>query len=169
MLLHPGRRDTDLIQSLWSINDKFSSIALIFVIVIVALTTYTMVFNVNSLVHTFSYVYDTKKRRLVNAMKSDRDERWKQRGQRFEVFRPKHEDPEPSEWYITLYAMLNLATFLGFGRQDRRREYRAPEDSSSQSSSFQFSWITNYFRRRRLARKPELPGDSWRQDEPWVL
>ncbi|KAF7507827.1 hypothetical protein GJ744_009991 [Endocarpon pusillum] len=155
--------------SLWSINDKFSSTSFIIVIVIVALTTYAMVFNVNSLVHTFRFVYDTKKRRLVNDMKSDPDERWKQRGQRFEVFRPRHEDPEPSEWYITLYAILNLATFLGFGRPDRRLENRALEDSSLQSSSSHFSCITNYFTRRRIARKPELSGDSWRQDEPWVL
>lgn len=51
-------------------------------------------------------------------MKSDSRQAWNNRGHRFEVFRPKHENPEPSEWYVALYALLNPALVLGL-RQRR--------------------------------------------------
>ena len=70
-------------------------------------------FNVNSLVQLCGSLYDAKKKDIVRAMKVDSDERWKQRGRRFEAFRPKHEHPEPSEWYIPLYTLLRPAALLG--------------------------------------------------------
>lgn len=65
--------------------------ALIYVVIIVALVTYFIMFNINSLAQGFGQVYNNKKKYVVRAMKRDRNEAWKQRGQRFEVFRPKHE------------------------------------------------------------------------------
>ena len=58
--------------------------ALIYVVIIVALVTYFIMFNINSLAQGFGRVYDNKKRHIVCAMKKDHTETWKQRGQRFE-------------------------------------------------------------------------------------
>lgn len=149
--------------SLWSINDKFSSTALIVVIVIVALATYMTMFNINRLVNTFGRIYDHKKRKVVQAMKSDRDNTWKQRGLRFDVFLPKHENPAPSEWYITLYAMLNPAAMLGFrhvkenGDRDR--------DKATKISKFQRVFtLANLFGRKAKPTEAEVEND-----EPWVM
>ncbi|KAL8711184.1 MAG: hypothetical protein Q9220_004329 [cf. Caloplaca sp. 1 TL-2023] len=102
--------------SLWSINTLFSTSSLIAVIIIVALLTYTTVLNINSIVHTVSLFYDTKKRRIVAAMKGDRKESWRVCGRRFESFRPKHENPKPSEWFVGVYAVLHLGSVLGLRR-----------------------------------------------------
>ncbi|KAL9130564.1 MAG: hypothetical protein Q9217_001277 [Psora testacea] len=107
--------------SLWSINDKFSSKALIYVILIVALTTYFFIFNINSLVHGFGRLYDNKKKHIVRAMKKDGKELWKLRGQRFEVFRPKHENPEPSEWCIPLEEVARRDSALAQSLMKQRR------------------------------------------------
>lgn len=102
-------------QSLWSINDKFPASSLLVVILLVAFTTYLTIFNLSSLVSIFSHLYASKKRHVVTQMKSDSRPAWKNRAERFEVFRPKHENPEPSEWYVALYAVLNPALVLGWG------------------------------------------------------
>jgi hypothetical protein len=84
-------------------------------------------FNINTLVDAFRRIYGTKKTTIVKAMKSDEDEIWQQRGQRFEVFRPKHENPKPSEWYITLYAFLNPLLLFGFRRGTGRQHEEAAQ------------------------------------------
>ena len=71
--------------------------ALIYVIIIVALVTYFIMFNINSLSDGFGRAYEVKKKHVVRAMKHDLNGAWQRRGQQFEVFRPKHENPEPSE------------------------------------------------------------------------
>ncbi|KAI4201119.1 MAG: hypothetical protein LQ350_003433 [Teloschistes chrysophthalmus] len=148
--------------SLWSINNMFSSDALIAVIIVVALLTYTTVLNINSIVHSVSILYDTKKRRVINAMKRDERESWRYCGQQFESFRPKHENPKPSEWYITLYALFNPAAVLGI---PRRSKYSGPGDDPNEKPPAKFFGIPNgiWRRRKAQAKDPELP------DEPWVL
>ena len=89
--------------------------ALIYVIIIVAVLTYFTMFNINSLAQGFDQLYSIKKKRVVQAMKKDNSESWKVLGQRFEVFRPKHENPEPSEWLIPLYTILHPGALFGFG------------------------------------------------------
>lgn len=96
-------------------NDKFPTSSLLVVISLVAFTTYFTIFNLTSLVTIFSHLYASKKRHVVTQMKSDSRPAWKNRAERFEVFRPKHENPEPSEWYVALYAVLNPASVLGWG------------------------------------------------------
>lgn len=120
-------------------------------------------FNINRLVNTFGRIYDHKKRKVVQAMKSDRDNTWKQRGLRFDVFLPKHENPAPSEWYITLYAMLNPAAMLGFrhvkenGDRDR--------DKATKISKFQRVFtLANLFGRKAKPTEAEVEND-----EPWVM
>jgi hypothetical protein len=67
---------------------------LIYVIIIVALATYMIVFNLNALVLLFSTAYESHKVSLITGMKSETESKyWKSRGERFEnfQFRPKAE------------------------------------------------------------------------------
>ncbi|KAL8818993.1 MAG: hypothetical protein Q9223_002492 [Gallowayella weberi] len=147
--------------SLWSVNDMFSTKSLIAVIVIVAILTYTTVLNINSIVTSVGMLYDIKKRRVVEAMKRDDRISWKHCGQRFESFRPKHENPKPSEWYITLYALLNPAAVLGISQRTRRGGYRTQADSEPPTSFF---GIPN-----RIWRRVKDHTETERPDEAWVF
>ena len=119
-------------------------------------------FNVNNVVQIFGSVYDTKKKDVVRAMKADSNEKWKQRGRRFEVFRPRHEHPQPSEWYVSLYTLLRPTAILGLVSQGE-------DDSLNQrfgerQSSFGLRGISDLLRRRRTRpQEPEMP------EEPWVF
>ena len=124
-------------------------------------------FNVNSLVHFCGSLYDSKKKDIVRAMKVDGNEKWKQRGKKFEVFRPKHEHPEPSEWYISLYSFLRPTAILGIGFgsiNDSLATRNDDPNNSDRQSSFGLARISELFRRPRT--KPEEPA---RPDEGWVL
>ena len=138
--------------------------ALIYVVIIVALLTYFVMFNINSLAQGFGQVYDIKKKHVVRAMKRDRNEEWKQRGQRFEVFRPKHENPEPSEWYIPLYTLTHPASILGLAVSEKAvdqsqsiKEERVHRPTDSRG-------LASLFRRRRMKTK-----EAELSDEPWVI
>lgn len=149
--------------SLWSVNDQFSMTALIYVVIIVALVTYFIMFNINSLAQGFGRIYDNKKKRVVRAMKRDRNENWKRRGQRFEAFRPKHESPEPSEWYIPLYALLHPAVIAGLDRREASSDRRPTIKSEKRSKSSNGS-LTRLFQRRRPRTKVEEVNE-----QPWVI
>lgn len=119
-------------------------------------------FNINRLADTVGRVYDHKKRKVVQAMKSDHENTWKQRGLRFDVFRPKHENAMPSEWYITLYAMLNPAVMLGLRR---RKDEDRDTDRAEKISVFQrFSTFAALFGRKAKPKEAEVENE-----EPWVM
>ena len=120
--------------------------------------TYLTMFNVNSIVEVCSTVYDSKKKVVVEAMKADRNESWKRRGGRFEVFRPKHENPEPSEWYVALYTLLRPAVLLGLNNGGQ------PEAARSGGRANSFRMLANIFHRR-----PPEPEEPERPEEGWVL
>lgn len=120
-------------------------------------------FNINRLADTVGRVYDLKKRKVVQAMKSDHENTWKQRGLRFDVFRPKHENAMPSEWYITLYAMLNPAVMLGLRR--RKENGNRDADRAEKINVFRrFSTFSAPFGRKA---KPKEAEDE--NDQPWVM
>ncbi|KAL8727709.1 MAG: hypothetical protein Q9166_005882 [cf. Caloplaca sp. 2 TL-2023] len=148
--------------SLWSVNDMFSTKSLIAVIIVVALLTYTTVLNINSIVTSVGLLYDVKKRHVVNAMKRDDRNPWRTCGQRFESFRPKHENPKPSEWYITLYALLNPMTVLGF---PRRVKQDGQADRTDGEPPARFFGIPNRIWRRRR----DQPEETEQPDEAWVF
>ena len=152
-----------ILQSLWSVNDQFSMTALIYVVIIVALVTYFIMFNINSLAQGFGHVYGNKKRYIVRAMKRDRNEAWKQRGQRFEVFRPKHDSPEPSEWYVPLYALLHPAVAIGMGGREGRSDGRLTSNAENASEPSK-SGIARLLRRRQHRTTEEEVND-----QPWVI
>lgn len=122
--------------------------------------TYVAMFNINTLVDTLSRIYDLKKRRIVKAMKTDRDETWKQRGQRFEVFRPKHENPQPSEWYVTLYAFFNPLVFLGL-RRGKESHDQDVADIRRALQPTKYLGLSNLFRRRPKPKEPETNDEAW--------
>lgn len=120
-------------------------------------------FNINRLVDTVGHIYDHKKRKVVQAMKSDRDDAWKQRGLRFDIFRPKHENPMPSEWYITLYAVFNPAAMLGLRRENGREDLDT--DKIEKVNGFRrFLTLVNVFGRKATPIEVEIEND-----QPWVI
>ena len=88
----------------------FSTKTLIYTIIIIGLTTYAIVFNLNNLVLQFSRSYQSLRDRLVSQMKEVKDESrfWTEKGERFDVFRPQHEKPHPSEWWIVIFLTRTL-------------------------------------------------------------
>ena len=115
-------------------------------------------FNVNSIVHVSSRVYDSRKKTVVEAMKTDSKEAWRKRGRRFEVFRPKHENPEPSEWYITLYTLLRPAVLLGLSGR------ASPDAFRPGAGSYSLRALGDVFRKR-----PQKPTEPEPPEEGWVL
>ena len=137
--------------------------ALIYVVIIVALLTYFTMFNINSLAQGFGRIYDSKKKYIVRAMKRDRTEAWKQRGQRFEAFRPKHENPEPSEWYIPFYALLHPAVVVDLGWGERPADGCPTPKTENLSEPPKFSLARLFRRRKRQIEQEEV------NDQPWVI
>lgn len=118
-------------------------------------------FNINNLVDTFSRLYASKKRTVVQEMKCDLDQAWKRRGERFEVFRPKYDNPQPSEWFITLYALFNPGLILGL----RRPRVDDQMYSQAKEAASPLQYFTPIFRRRKVEPKqPEV-----HDEQPWVL
>lgn len=123
-------------------------------------------FNINSLAEGMGNLYDIKKKRIVHAMKSDQSEKWKRRAQRFEVFRPKHEKPQPSEWYIPLYVALHPTAILGFlGAVDTRGQSSVERSGGSNRPAGLWARFSHVFRQRR----PPAVKETVRSDEGWVL
>ena len=140
--------------------------ALIYVVIIVALVTYFIMFNINSLAQGFDRVYENKKKYIVRAMKRDHTETWKQRGQRFEVFRPKHENPEPSEWFIPFYALLHPAVALGLDRSAALSDRRTASQTEQLSGRSQ-GGLARFLRIRQRGMKEKEQVEM--NDQPWVI
>ena len=137
--------------------------ALIYVVIIVALVTYFVMFNINSLAQGFGRIYDSKKKYIVRAMKRDHNEAWKRRGRRFETFRPKHESPEPSEWYIPFYALLHPAVALGFGDMEGLSDSRLINKLEKGNGPAKGGFARLFPRRGRRTIEEEV------NDQPWVI
>jgi hypothetical protein len=90
---------------------------LIYVIIFVALFTYLVVFNLNTLVRLFSRAYESYKVSLIASMKAETAGKWKERGERFEnfQFRPKTEVAKPSEWLLAGYSLRRAGRCMGGG------------------------------------------------------
>lgn len=101
--------------SLWSMNtDLLSITTLAYVIVIIAFSTYLVVFNLNSLVRLSRVAYTAQRSRLLSQMRNDESEAWKQRGKRFDAFgfKPKSEVTKPSEWLLSVYALRMIPAWV---------------------------------------------------------
>ena len=97
-------------------------------------------------------------------MKSDSREAWKNRGHRFEVFRPKHENPEPSKWYVALYALLNPALVFGL----RLRRWRRGGGGGGDGGEEGWGWLLwmKKGKKKKTTIGKEVDDEN---DLPWVL
>jgi len=132
----------------------------------IGLITYLIVLNLNTIVRGTHSLYNSQKRHLIRAMKSDGSESWERRGKRFEVFKPKHESVRPSEWFVPVY-MIRLAGRLGWAGwrgEDvavRRGERDEGGDSERKIQGRKKGW---WFRKQPKRQEPRP-----REEEGWVL
>jgi hypothetical protein len=98
-------------QSVWSINNSiFSLSSLTIVAIVVALSTYFIVFNLNNLVYvsrgTFRSIAQHQIDNMVEKMQQDPSNEWKKRGKRFTKFKPDLAvEHKPSDWRLLQYAV----------------------------------------------------------------
>ena len=90
-------------QSLWSTTDTFSWNGLKVAMVLTAVITYLVTFNLNQLVSLSRSVYNVGKKKVVKSMTESENDDWKKRGARFGQFRPPRPKPQPSEWLLLWY------------------------------------------------------------------
>jgi len=96
-------------------------------------------------------------------MKADDAAPWRERGKRFEIFKPKHESVRPSEWYLPLYAVLRIGKL---GRVWRRGMggRRAVDGAAGRAQT-----ETAMEERRWWSLRRAKPPQAAREDEGWVL
>ena len=114
-------------------------------------------FNINHLVNLSSRLYNIKKRRVVQEMKHDDEAVWRQLGNKFETFRPKHENPAPSEWYIPVYAMLNPLVMLGLRRNGK---VQTKEGQTEMKKPGRFG-IPAWLRKKPKSKQEETRDEAW--------
>jgi hypothetical protein len=102
---------------------------LIYASIVVGLSTYIIVFHLNTLVHQTSSAYTPVRDKIISRMKNDSDEHWASKGKQFAAFQPKHERLRPSEWWILLFWLQSLFT------STRRLLLRNPEPASADTAS----------------------------------
>jgi len=106
--------------SLWSINDQMMSLsALAITITLVALFTYLIVFNLNTLVNLSKKVYREQRGKLIDSMSTDAESVWREEGRRFKSFQPRLKREKPSEWWIVVFVFRKLGSGL-LWRRGRR-------------------------------------------------
>jgi hypothetical protein len=81
---------------------------LIYTSIIIGVTTYIIVFHLNSLTYQTSVTYTPIRNKIINEMKHSVEEHWASKGSQFAAFRPKQERKKPSEWWITIFWIRQL-------------------------------------------------------------
>ncbi|THZ90381.1 hypothetical protein D6C82_10463, partial [Aureobasidium pullulans] len=89
--------------SLWSTTDTFSWNGLKVAMILTAVITYLVTFNLNQLVSLSRSVYNVGKKKVVKSMTESENDDWKMRGARFGQFRSPRSKPQPSEWLLLWY------------------------------------------------------------------
>ena len=94
-------------MSLWSINDMFSLNSLAIVTPLVGLSTYIIVFNIDSIVFAFHYCRRALSANAIAAMELDSSEAWRKRGTAFAKCQTRSRTGEkPSDWRLVQYALV---------------------------------------------------------------
>lgn len=100
-------------------NDMFALHTFGIVATLVALATYTTVFNINNLVIFMQKRYDKFKATTLHEMGKDADEKWQDCAGRFWHFRPERGSPVPTEWLVVWYRIRQaLRRGWWLGRRD---------------------------------------------------
>jgi hypothetical protein len=80
--------------------------------IVVGISTYIVIFHLNSLVYQASSVYAPMRNKIIFQMKYHGEGHWASKGRQFTTFQPKHDRPRPSEWWILLFWVGNLFSSL---------------------------------------------------------
>jgi hypothetical protein len=89
-------------------TDASARTPFIIVAMLVGLTTYFIVFNLDALVSLGWTTYSGFRReRILQMTKNETSESWKARGQGYNRFEPDRGNSKLSKWYILLYWLLN--------------------------------------------------------------
>jgi hypothetical protein len=115
-------------------NTIFSLKALVIVAILVGLSTYILVFNLNNVVEFCGQVYSKRKLKIIEQMNKDLDSRWKEQGQRFTIFQPKHERHKPSEWMLGLFLLHRIFGGFHLTRPFSRNEEQKTVQSDKKGS-----------------------------------
>lgn len=86
--------------------------ALIYTSILVGVSTYIIVFHLNSLVQQTSAAYTPIRSEIIYRMRNHDNDHWASKGKQFATFQPKHERLKPSEWWILLFWIQDLFTSL---------------------------------------------------------
>ncbi|THV79366.1 hypothetical protein D6D27_08993 [Aureobasidium pullulans] len=89
--------------SLWSTTDTFSWAGLKITMVLTAIVTYLVTFNLNQLVSLSRSVYNFGRKKVVKSMTESDNDDWQKRAARFGQFQPPPLKPQPSEWLLLWY------------------------------------------------------------------
>jgi hypothetical protein len=92
--------------------------------VAVALATYILVFNLNSLVKASQARYLSFKGYVVDQMINDPHVSWMETGMRFDRYKPRNmpKESKPSEWWVLLYQVLKVFRYIGIRRNVEFKE-----------------------------------------------
>ncbi|KAH8599579.1 hypothetical protein B0O99DRAFT_365076 [Bisporella sp. PMI_857] len=117
-------------MSLWSINTLFSLNALAIVTPIVAISTYFVVFNIDSIAHLFRFIYGSVLYNTISSMKRDESNTWKERGRAFERYSSlQRQHNKPSDWRLVQYVIMRPWTL--FTGQSKPSNKVAPMESNN--------------------------------------
>ena len=117
-------------------NEGYDVVAFAVTSTLVAIGTYMVVGNLESLILGVRSVYGAVRQPVVDRMARDPNEPWVVRGGRFNSFQPRRVKLKPSEWYIVLFRGLELLRMLRTVKQPREDPERLPaEDAPSESST----------------------------------
>ncbi len=137
--------------------------------VIVAVATYIIVFNLNSLVKGAQNSYLRFKGNLVEEMMRERHLAWMEVGAKFHRYKPRNAPKEahPSEWWIFVYQTRKILQFLGLWTKSEFIETGSvpekPDDRKlgqrqsklGENSSLGRNWLRKLFRSSESSKATE--------------
>ena len=91
-------------------------------------------------------------------MKADKSEVWRQRGKRFEIFKPKRESVRPSEWLVPLYAVSRFVRLAWITRSEKGTESASKAQTNRRTRKAGW-WFGKSLSTQELER----------EEEGWVL
>ncbi|KAK2784010.1 hypothetical protein FQN52_009389 [Onygenales sp. PD_12] len=121
--------------ALWSINEEYSVPNFAMVTVVIGLTTYILVSNLNNAVRFSKRTFRQVKTPVVDRMKNDPDKIWSDRAARFTAFRPEREKVEPSLWYIPQYMFIETLRKFGLSKRPPGGLAEEPKQKPSKSGN----------------------------------
>ena len=111
-------------------NEGYDVVAFAVTSALVAIGTYMVVGNLESLILGVRSVYGAVRQPVVDRMARDPNEPWVVRGGRFSSFQPRRVKIKPSEWYIVLFRGLELLRMLRIVKTPPEDPERLPAEEA---------------------------------------